>query len=415
LSVLCAAILLAASHALSGPLSAGEAVTLEGLLEEALSSNPGLKSLGGLARAKDARARAEGYLDDPTFEVEMMGLPAESPLNLSPWEAMQTRYRLKQMLPFPGKLALRAASALKEAGAAKEALKSKELELAFMVKEAYFDYAHAAEAVDAYLRAKDVATRMARTAEARYSLGEVSQQDVIRAHLESAMISNEIIMVEAASMLAATRIKALLGRGQDGPLGPPARLPRERPAFDADALARAALHGNPDIRAAELEAEAAGLNAELAGKDRYPDFMVGIAPVQTGGTFDSFDFMVGLTLPVWRQKYSAVAEGAGAEAVAMKAASDLARTLKALEIKAAAIEVEAAERAIALYETGLMPQAGLSFESALRNYQSGRVDFLMLLDAEREVRRTEIGYLAAILEYRKKAAALEKAAGVAIR
>jgi len=79
------------------------------------------------------------------------------------------------------------------------------------------------------------------------------------------------------------------------------------------------------------------------------------------------------------------------------------------------VQVEAAQRSRELYETTLLPQVELSYQSALRNYQTGTIELLTLLDTERELRATRVEYLRAILDYNKRIAALERVAGVDLR
>ncbi|MEK7679664.1 MAG: TolC family protein, partial [Deltaproteobacteria bacterium] len=90
------------------------------------------------------------------------------------------------------------------------------------------------------------------------------------------------------------------------------------------------------------------------------------------------------------------------------------RNTKTLEIMEAVLQLRAALETRTLYDTTLVKQASLSFESALKNYQSGKGDLLMLLDAERELKKIRLAALRAAAGYWKKAAALEKAAGTGI-
>ena len=81
------------------------------------------------------------------------------------------------------------------------------------------------------------------------------------------------------------------------------------------------------------------------------------------------------------------------------------------KVKEGVVKVETADRIRTLYETSLLPQAELSFESALKNYQSGRVDFLMLLDTERLFKKTRLDYIKAAINYYKRLVSLEGIVG----
>lgn len=410
LAALVLALLFLPSHLLKSSY-AGEMLSLEPLLEEARANNPELKALMERASAKEARVRAEGALDDPTLKVEMMDLSKDRPLDISPGNAMQTKYIISQMFPFPGKLSLKEKIALKEAYAAMAAFNSKDLDIAERVKDAYFDYAYLADSIRITEEIKGVLSNMSQIAEAKYSVGQVSQQDVIKVNVEITMLMNELITLEAEKSVVAARLKSVLGRDQSSPIGEPAGLPRERIEFKTEDLIEDAIRTNPDIRMAELELEAGVLGADLARKNYYPDFMVGAGPVQRDGRFDSFDVMFQINIPLWLGKYDSRTREAESNAGALRSRVVTEKNAKSFEVKGASIRVEAADRMRTLYETGLLPQVELSFESALKNYRSGKIDFLTLLDTERELKRTRLEYLKTILEYRKRVAALERAVG----
>lgn len=384
---------------------------LKSLLVEARSNNPELKALEERVKASKARARAEGALDDPTFKVEMEDLEKDRPLNAAPGNAMLTRYTLSQMFPFPGKRGLREEIALKEAKAATAELRARELEVSLMVKEAYYDFAFLNESIKINSEVKELLGRISGIAEARYSTGQVSQQDVIKANVELTMLSNEIINLEALKGVAGAKLMSILSRPQERAQIENIALSRERVSFDTDTLIKKSIEANPEIKMTEAEAEANELGVKLARKDYYPDLMVGVAPIQRDGRFDSFDLMFQVNIPIWRNKYDSRVEEASSNARALRSRVLSVKNSKGFEVKGAALMVEAAERMLTLYETSLMPQVELAFESALKNYQAGRIDFLAMLDTERDLKRTRLEYTKTISEYRKSVAALERAVG----
>lgn len=386
---------------------AGEALSLAALLKEARENNPEIKALMEKVRSREARSKVEGAYEDPELTVDEMS--NKNPPN--PSKAMQTRYIFSQTLPFPGKLSLKEEAAAKEAGAAASELRAKELEVASMVKESYYDYSYLAESINITEDVRGVLDNMSRIAETRYSTGLVSQQDVIKVEVEKTLLENDLITLEAEKNVAAARLKSLINRPQDYSLGEPSPLPKERFTFETPKLMMTALERNPEIKMLQYEAEAGDVNAKLAGKSRYPDFMVGAGPVQNDGRFDSVGLMFRVNIPIWTGKYDNIENEARAEAISARSRLMAQKNNKSFEVKWAALQVEAADRTRTLYESSLMPQIEMAFESALKNYQSGKIDLLTLLDAERDLKRTRLDYLKTILEYRKRIAALERTVG----
>ncbi len=387
---------------------AQDPASLQNLLKEARENNPEIKALREKVSSKEARAKVEGAYDDPELTVDEMA--NKTPPN--PSKSMQTRYIFSQALPFPGKLSLKEKAAVKEAGAAASELRAKELEVEAMVKESYFDFAYFAEALRITEEIRGVIGNMSRIAETRYSTGLVSQQDVIKVDVEKSMLESDVITLDAEKGVAAARLKSLINRPQEYSLGEPSPLPTEKITIDTPKLIATALESNPEIRMLKYEAEAGDVNAELAGKSRYPDFMVGGGPVQNDGRFDSVGLMFRVSIPIWYGKYDNIEKQARADAISARSMLMARRNSKGFEVKWAALQVEAADKTRTLYETSLMPQVEMSFDSALKNYQSGKVDFLTLLDAERDLKRTRLDYLKSILEYRKRISALERSVGV---
>ena len=67
---------------------------------------------------------------------------------------------------------------------------------------------------------------------------------------------------------------------------------------------------------------------------------------------------------------------------------------------------------VALYETGIIPQAEQTYQASLAAYQVEKVDFLTLLDSLMTVYRYQIDYYRALSDYQQNVAALAAASGV---
>ncbi|MEK6600193.1 MAG: TolC family protein [Deltaproteobacteria bacterium] len=388
---------------------AQEPLSLNALIEEAKANNPELQAFRERVKAKEFAARVAGVLDDPQFQIMIEDIPTERPYNLG--NSMMTRYTFSQMFPFPGKLSLKQSIALKDVLISGAELKNKELEITAMVKDVYYDYAFINESIKIMHEIKDVLSYMADVAQVKYSTGQVTQQDILKIQTELTMLTNEIISLEAEKEVAEARIKSILNRSQDAVLGDPGRIKKDRIKIDTARLMTMALQKNPAIKAMEYETQANELNVGLAKKNYYPDFMLGVAPIQRDGRFESWDLMFQVNIPLWRSKYDNQTREAQANVNVLKSRLSAEKNLKGFDVKSAAVKVEAAERITTLYETSLLPQVELSFESAMKNYQSGKIDFLSLLDVERTLKRTKIEYLNSITDYRKKIAMLEKVVG----
>lgn len=385
-------------------------VDLKGILEYAKKENPEIKAYKERANAFETKARYAGILDDPSFKIEFGDIPRDDPFPIT-GKAEMTRYTITQMFPFPGKLSLMEKMAKKEASMAGEELRDKEIEILTMVKMAYFDYYYVDSAIGITKEIKDILLNLERTAGIRYSTGLVPQQDLIKAQVELSMIANELITMESEKKVLQARLNALLNRPIKDYLADPKKLDFKISVPEVNELSGRALNRNPMIKAMEYIIEAQDVNRNLAKINYFPDFMLGIAPIQRMEKFSSWDLMVGLNIPLWWKKYDYRLKEASANLNSSKSRLNNLKNQVSFELNQAYIKVETANRIIEIYETGLLPLAKLSFESSFINYQTGKVDFLTLLENQRALKKTRIEHLRALVDYRVRVAELEKVVG----
>jgi outer membrane protein TolC len=383
---------------------------LKGILEYAKKENPEIKAYRERVNAFEAKANYAGILDDPVFKIEFGDIPRDNPFPIT-GRAEMTRYSITQMIPFPGKLGLMEKMARKEASMTVEDLRDKEIEILTMVKMTYFDYYFIDRAIKITGEIKDLLLDLERIAGIRYSTGLVPQQDLIKAQVEISMITNELITMEAEKKILQARLNTILNRTPASPLADPIDMVLKLSVPERGELMERAIKRNPMIRAMEYNIEVQDANRDLAKRNYYPDFMLEIAPIQRMERFSSWDFMVGLNIPLWWKKYDYRLKEAVANLNSSKGRLNNLKNQVSFELSQAYIKVETSKRVIELYETGIIPQTRLSFESALINYQTGKVDFLTLLESERSLKKTRIEHLRALIDHRIRVAELEKVVG----
>ena len=392
------------------PAFAQETLSLRGIIEEAKNNNLELQALRRNIKAKEAKARAEGVLDDPSFRIEMEDLSRDNPFP-SPGNAMQTKYGISQMFPYPGKRSLQKDIALKEILMAGVEVRIRELEIVTMVKEAYYDDLLMSESIKIVKEIKGLLSNMTEIATIKYATGQASQQDVIKAQVESTMLINEITELEAEREVVQAGLKALLNRSQEAPLSDPPAILGKKADIKVEELTEKALEIHPALQKMRYEIEANQIGVELARKNYYPDFMVDVAPIQRDGRFDAWDAMFQVNIPIWQSKYDSQVTEAQSTVEAGQYKLKAEENIRSAEVKEGVVKVESADKIRTLYETSLLPQVELSFDSALKNYQTGKIDFLTLLDTERVLRKTRIDYIGVLVTYYKRIASLEGVVG----
>jgi outer membrane protein, heavy metal efflux system len=402
-------LLAAASVASEAPLTLAEAV------KQALDRNPEVQRLQHRLRATEAKAKQAPYLEDPQIAFQLGGVPLSNPTSFN--QADTNSIGIRQMVPFFGKLGLKEKIAQREANIAEQELRAKEREIIAMVKMAYAELFMAARAIEILREQLDILRVVIGATEARYRVGRVPQQDVFKAQLEQSQILNQLIVAEEEITVATVKLNTSMYRPPRTPIQIPADLTLPDSTPTVPALDDLALANRPELRGAEQDIERAEIMYELAERNRkYPDFMLGwdYMRMPTDMKKDRYGAMVNITIPFspWTAgKRAYEVEESLAEIRAAKSSREAIRNMTVKEVAQGEAKVHAAKRSLQLYREGLLSQAELSFRSALSAYQTGRVEFVNLLEAQRALREARMGYYKATASVMQNLADLERAVG----
>lgn len=153
----------------------------------------------------------------------------------------------------------------------------------------------------------------------------------------------------------------------------------------------------------------------LACRDYYPD--VNLVARYDGFMPEEMRAQVGvdINLPIRHARRSAAVREASQRVVQRRAEYQARLDQVRYEVQAACARVEQGREVVGLYEQKILPAAERSLESALANYTSGKLDFLRLLDTERQLNNQRETYFQAIAEYHRRLAELDRVAGQAAR
>jgi outer membrane protein TolC len=390
-------------------------LTLPEAVKEALYKNPEIQRLQHRLRAIEARAKQAPYLEDPEIAFQLGGVPLSNPSSFN--KSDTNSIGIRQKLPFFGKLGLREKIAQQEVRVTEQDLRAKERELISMVKMAYADLFMAQKAIEILHEQLEIMRTIIRATEARYQVGRVTQQDVFKALLEQSEIMNQLIVAEADGNAAEVKLNSAMYRPPRTPIQLAADLQLPSGPVSLTGLDELALASRPELRGAEEEIARSERMHELAERNRkYPDFMVGwdYMRMPTEMKKDRYAAMVNITIPFspWTAgRRDHEVEESLAEIRAAKANRDAMRNVTLREVGELQAKVQAAKRSTQLYSEGLLTQAELSFRSAMAAYQTGRVEFVTLLEAQRALREARMGYYKATVGLIQNLADLERIIG----
>jgi outer membrane protein TolC len=177
-----------------------------------------------------------------------------------------------------------------------------------------------------------------------------------------------------------------------------------------------ALSQRPDLAAQEARIRAERYAVTLACKEFYPD-------VEVVGRYDAFwqepedplRPMVGmnLNLPVYKQKRWAAVREARAKVVKEQAALDSKFAELAFAVEQAYQRVEESRKTLNVYRARLVPAANQSVDSARASYVAGSLDFLRLVESQRQSLAIQAAHYDAMAEYHRRLAELDRVVGSA--
>lgn len=391
-------------------------LSLEALIKEAKENNPEILAAKKRYDAAKARIPLAKSLEDPTLSFTFEKA-RKSPFRLNKTASEDRMISLSQFIPWFGKLSLKKKIALVESQVAVSEYKGKELEVISAVKNAYYDLFMNYKEKELNQQSFKLLEGIARVAEAKYSVGDISQEEVYKIHLEIARLDNTIRNLSEEKKAKETLVNTLLNRDPEAPLGVPDL--KEGVLFDRDIrfLYQAALLNQPELIAFSYAIEKNKYAKALSKKSFFPDLMAQITERGfTTGTIGPWDLMLAFTVPLWfwtKQRYEvreAIANLEEAEA-AYKAMQNKAFS----EVKDLATKIEIAKNKVNLYKNSQIPILESSIASSISGYQGGKGDIMMLLDNERILIETKMGYYKALVEYNMNLAELERTVGLDLR
>jgi cobalt-zinc-cadmium efflux system outer membrane protein len=387
---------------------------LNQLIEEALRSNPEILAARKGVEAAQARIAQASSLDDPELNFESWAIPFSQPTNVN--QANTHMVNIRQRVPFPGKLQLKGEIASQEAKMAAAQARAKEREVIALVKKSYYDLFMADRSLQILTDQLEIMKQILRTAEIRYAVGKAPQQDVLKAQVEQSELLNKLIVARQERATAEAKLNMLLNRSIAAAWpSPPDFVPPQRD-FEREMLSQLALQSRAELQEAGAGIAQAEGSRDLAVRNqRTPDFTLGLGYwfVPQGKFEHTYSAMVTLTIPFFwtKAKHDKEVEEASARIAKQEATYQAIRNMTLFEVKDALAKLEAAQRTVALYSGGLIPQSEQSFKAATAAYETGKIDFLSLLEAQRSLRDTKLGYYRATVNLEQRSAEMERAIG----
>jgi cobalt-zinc-cadmium efflux system outer membrane protein len=375
--------------------------------------NPRIEAARASARAAEARVPSARRPPDPELQLGFMNRELPS---LEPMDPLgMTQLQLMQMLPLGGKLGLAGRVAEAQAGAARERAEDIRWDVRARVAMAFYDLYESDRALAIDSLTLGLVQDIVTTTRAMYAVGDGRQADVLRAQVEVARMTEELVRMQAMRVAMSSRLTGLLDAPTDTALPAPVlpRLPGVLPPLDS--LQRLAEQRRPMIRAGLEELRAAEAATRLARREIWPDLQVGVQYGQRDGEMGTErmgSLMLGATVPIFarsrqlrmREEAAAMQAMAAADVAAMRADT----RARVAELYA---DIVRARQLGILYRTTILPQAQAAVTSSFASYRVSDLPLMQLLDNQMTVNRYQRELVTLDAEQGKALAELEMLVG----
>jgi cobalt-zinc-cadmium efflux system outer membrane protein len=349
------------------PLSLGDVIRL------ASERRDEIQAARARVRASEARPTIVSALQDPMISPSLDHLPFML-------GGADVSFTIEQQIPLSGIRGHRRASALADVDRLRAESSRTTLDVGIQAANAFLMLQERRRTEALVSEQLAFARDVVNAANARYASGTAPQSDVLRAEVEVARLDAFARALVSDVRAAEAMLNTSLALEADGPVPALASLAfaQAPPSWSA---VKAALTTRPELVAGRAEIVRAEADVEVMRDMFRPMATIRTGPAYTMAEGRGWMAMVGISLPIWREKLRAGV----AEAQAMRAMSeaDLRAMTRMIEGDAAVAvnQLRATHDRQAALTTDVLPRARMVIEPAVTGYASGQLPLVSVIEA----------------------------------
>ncbi len=379
------------------------AISLADVIRIAGERRDEIEAARARARAAEARPNLVSALEDPMISPSLDHVPFMM-------EGSDRSIAIEQRFPLSGIRGHRRASALADVERLRADVSRTALNVAVQAANAFLMLQErrltAALVTEQLAFARDIVA----AANARYSSGMAPQSDVLRAEVEVARLEAFAKSLVSEVRGAEAMLNTSLAQDADTPVPPLAPLTLAQP-IPSWPVIKTALTSRPELASGRAEVSRAEAEVQVMRGMFLPmvTLRAGLASTMAEGR--GWMAMVGVSLPIWRNKLRAGV----AEAQAMRAMSnaDLQAMSRMIEGEAAVAvnQLQAAHDRQRALRDDVLPRARMVIEPAAAGYAAGRLPLVSVIEAVQALWSVQSDLIAADTELGLAWARLGRAVG----
>ncbi|MBN1866886.1 TolC family protein [Candidatus Sumerlaeota bacterium] len=392
-----------------------QAHALKDYLTYAALNNPALEASFNLWKAALERLPQARALPDPRFTYAYYIKEVETRVG-----PQKQRIGIAQTFPWLGKLDATRDVALEESNVAWQQFEMARLRLRRDVKNAYFEHYYIHRAIRTAEENVQLLAYLETVSRARYATGGTAQSDVIKAQVERSRLEDRLASLRDLVDPARARFNAALGREAAEPVHVPERIEAPNLALEDEAILARAEEENPELRILEYRTAREEAAVRVAEWKYFPEPTLGLEYIDTHRSSmpmvedngkDPIIATISFNVPIWWGKYrAAVREAEARRDAARRDRADRHNTLVA-DLKMGLFNFRDAQRRLSLYRDTLVPMADQSLVVTRQAYETGKVPFSDLIDAQRILIEFQLSFERAVTDSFQRLADIDMWAG----
>ncbi len=388
---------------------------LDNLIAEALQNNPQLRAARQQTEVAHTQITQAKAWNAPQLGMEFYQTPIRSFPNPVK-DGMETDYFLQQMLPFPGKLSAMSKAATSNAEMESQNNQALEKKVIRDLKSAFYELYFVQRQLSINHENQELINQLVENALRQYEVGMGNQLDVLRAQTEQSTLSKEEIDLEGKKRVSEAMLNMLLGRPVDSSFTEIAELEIVPLQWSLIQLQPLALANRAELSAMNASIQMNRFELTAARREYFPDLMLRVMYKDMKMTSnDYWSLMAGVDLPLalWsNRKYTARATESELKIKQNEAELQDLRNMVLFEVQEALVNLQTQQNLVQLYQNTILPQAEQTLQISIAVYQTGRSDFLMLLESYRMALMAKTDYYMAVMKVLTSQAQLEQAVGL---
>lgn len=286
------------------------------------------------------------------------------------------------------------------------------------VKNAYYELYLVQRKIQINGENQNLMRKFVEIARKQYEVGMGNHHDILRAQTELSTLINDGVNLQKEKKVAESMINTTLSRPVNAPLGFIPDIEVDIPQWTFEQIQPLALESRPELKAMNFNIEMNKADLVFSKREYFPDLMVRLSYKNMMQTTPNFwSAMVGISIPLAPWSSSRYTSKVEENELNVKKAEDDYQSMFNMtlyEIQDALVKVQASQNSVLLYKNTVIPQAEQTLESTVSAYQTGKTEFLMLIDAYRMVLTSQLDYYMAVMNYMNSQAQLEQAVGMSI-